>query len=475
MPGHHRSLAVAGGGESSDSDEDRWVIGYVPEEPQQFDKLLQLEDKDEMLKKALASGDVSMVEELLNSGVNVESSFQFGWTPLMYAASVANVELVQILLDRGANASFDKDHYTILMAACTARASEEQILKTVELLLSRNADLSVACRKQMSPLMYAAREGHPQVVALLVAYGSQINAQDENGFTALTWASRQGHKNVVFKLLELGADKTLQTKDGQTAAEIAKSNKHSELFSLLSLTANPLQGKFQNLIKEDAIHKLLKVVPDAVRDHRVSSYTAFGDLEVFLHGVGLEHITEILKEKDITLRQLFTMKKDEFTQIGITNTRDQQKILDAVKELQVEEVKFEELSEVMNLEFSGDEFLTFLRKLNRQCGHLTTGVQNIVSQLPTSSHKVVLEWGPPHSFTKVCEDLVCSVEDLSKEVSNLKDLMQKLQNGQKNDPTRVRPLGKIPTWKNRLIRKAAVTLFGFGFLFLITKLTLRKA
>uniref|UniRef100_A0A8C8RK80 Ankyrin repeat, SAM and basic leucine zipper domain-containing protein 1 n=1 Tax=Pelusios castaneus TaxID=367368 RepID=A0A8C8RK80_9SAUR len=328
--------------------------------------------------------------EYLNilTGVNIESRFQFGWTPLMYAASVANVELVRILLDRGANASFDKDQHTVLMAACTARASEEQILKSVELLLSRNANPNVTCRKKMTPLMYAAREGHPQVVALLVAYGSQINAQDENGYTALTWASRQGHKYVVFKLLELGADKTLQTTDGKTPADIAKSSKHSELFSFLSLTGNPLQGRFQNLLKEEAIHKLLKAVPGAVRDHRVSSYTAFGDLEVFLHGLGLEHITELLKERDIALRQLLTMRKDDFTQIGITNTRDQQKILDAVKELQVEEIKFEELPEVMNLEFSGDEFLTFLLKLNRQCGHLTAAVQNIVSQLPTNPHKV---------------------------------------------------------------------------------------
>ncbi|XP_067420069.1 ankyrin repeat, SAM and basic leucine zipper domain-containing protein 1 [Emydura macquarii macquarii] len=475
MLGGSRSLAVAGGGESSDSEDDRWVIGSAQDAPQQFSKMLQLEDKDETLKKALTSGDISKIEELLNSGVNVESSFQFGWTPLMYAASVANVDLVHILLDRGANASFDKDQYTVLMAACTARASEEQILKCVELLLSRNANPNVACRKQMTPLMYAAREGRRQVVALLVACGSQINAQDENGYTALTWASHQGHKYVVFKLLELGADKTLQTKDGKTPADIAKSSKHSELFSFLSLTGNPLQGRFQNLLKEEAIHKLLKAVPDADRDHRVSSYTAFGDLEVFLHGLGLEHITELLKERDIALRQLLTMRKDDFMQIGITNTRDQQKILDAVKELQVEEIKFEELPEVMKLEFSGDEFLTFLLKLNRQCGHLTTVVQNIVSQLPTNSHKIVLEWGPPQSFTKVCEDLVCSAEDLSEEVSKLKDLMQKFQNGQKNDPSRVKPLEKTPTWKNKLIKRATVTLFGFGFLFLITKLTLRKA
>ncbi|KAJ8783084.1 hypothetical protein J1605_009692 [Eschrichtius robustus] len=44
-----------------------------------------------------------------------------------------------------------------------------------------------------------------------------------------------------------------------------------------------------------------------------SSYTAFGDLEIFLHGLGLEHMTDLLKERNITLRHLLTMRKDEFT------------------------------------------------------------------------------------------------------------------------------------------------------------------
>lgn len=35
----------------------------------------------------------------------------------------------------------------------------------------------------MTPLMYAAREGHSQVVALLVVHGSQVNAQDKGGYT----------------------------------------------------------------------------------------------------------------------------------------------------------------------------------------------------------------------------------------------------------------------------------------------------
>ncbi|NWX90104.1 ASZ1 protein, partial [Nothoprocta ornata] len=384
----------------------------------QLDEMLQA-DKNDALKKALTCGNVSLIEDLLNSGINIESSFQFGWTPLMYAASVADDAVVRLLLDRGANASFEIDKYTVLMAACTAHASEEKILKTVELLLSRNADPNLPCRRKMTPLMYAARKGYPQVVALLVAHGSHINAQDENGYSALTWAARHGHKKVILKLLELGADKNLQTKDEKTAADLAKMNKHSEIYSLLSLTANPLQGRYNDMIKTETLCSFLTAVPD----YRAGPYSAFSDMEVFLHGLGLEHIMGLLKERDITLRQLLVMKKDELIEVGITNPRDQQKLLDSIKELQVEEIRIRDLPEVLKMEFSGDEFLKFLQKLNKECGNLTVPVQTINKHLLTNSHKVVLQWAPAESFAEVCKDLICSVEKLGKEVVMLKNLL----------------------------------------------------
>ncbi|NXV79184.1 ASZ1 protein, partial [Atlantisia rogersi] len=225
---------MAGGTEDEEDDDDCWDIGVVGRDSQPLDEILQ-GDKNEALKKALFCGDVSLIEELLNSGINIESSFHFGWTPLMCAASVADFAVVRLLLDRGANVCFEVDKYTLLMAACTAHASEESILKTVELLLSRNADPNRACRRQMTPLMYAARKGCPLVVALLVAHGSHLNTQDENGYSALMWAAQHGHKSVIFTLLELGADKNLQNKDEKTAAEIAKIHQHSEVFNFLFL------------------------------------------------------------------------------------------------------------------------------------------------------------------------------------------------------------------------------------------------
>uniref|UniRef100_A0A663N344 Ankyrin repeat, SAM and basic leucine zipper domain containing 1 n=1 Tax=Athene cunicularia TaxID=194338 RepID=A0A663N344_ATHCN len=316
------------------------------------------------------------------SCISIECSFQFGWTPLMYAASVADFAIVHLLLDRGANACFEIDKYTVLMAACTAHASEENILKTVELLLSRNADPNLTCRRQMTPLMYAARKGYPRVVALLVAHGSHINAQDENGYSALIWATQHGHKSVIFKLLELGADKNLQTKDEKTAAELAKINKCSEIYSLLSLAAMfssgcLVLGFFLFLISSGFISNLINYI--------YSSYSTFDDVEVFLHGLNLEHVIGLLK---VSFWSLCKVIHENAPTIGITNPGDQQKLLDAINELQVEERRTGDLSEVMKLELSRDEFLKFLQKLNKECSKLTVPVQTMNKHLLKNSHKV---------------------------------------------------------------------------------------
>ncbi|XP_052524816.1 ankyrin repeat, SAM and basic leucine zipper domain-containing protein 1 isoform X3 [Tympanuchus pallidicinctus] len=388
----------------------------------------------------------------------------------MHAASVADDAVVRLLLDRGANACFEIDKYTVLMAACAADASEKKILKTVELLLSRNVDPNLACRKQMTPLMYAARKGCPHVVSLLVAHGSHINAQDENGYSALIWAAHHGHKNVVFMLLELGADKNLQTKDKKTAAEIAKINEHSEIYSLLSLTVNNLQGKYCGTVKQETMYKFLT----AASDHSVSSCSTLDAMEVFLHGIGLEHIIGLLKDRDVYLWQLLTMQKEEMIQIGITNPVDQQKLLDAINELQVEETRFRDLSELANLEVSGDECLKFLQKLNKECSNLTVPVQTINKHFLENSHKMVLQWAPTERYIEVCRDLICNVEKLGEEVKRLNELVAK-EEEQRSDLSLVVVSEKSLTLEKRLVKMGAVTLLGFGFFFFITKLVVKKS
>ncbi|OXB78293.1 UNVERIFIED_CONTAM: hypothetical protein H355_013912 [Colinus virginianus] len=436
---------AAGGEEDYDSDDDDcWDIGVACPEPQQVDQVLLTDQKD-AFQKALTSGDVSLIEELLNSGTSVEANVQFGWTPLMHAASVADYTVARLLLDRGANASFEIDKYTVLMAACAAHASEDNILKTVELLLSRNVDPNRTCRKQMTPLMYAARKGYRHVVSLLVAHGSHINAQDENGYS---------------------------------------------IYSLLSLTVNHAQQKYCGTTKQETLYRFLT----AASDHSVRSCSTFDAMDVFLHGIGLEHIGGLLKERDVHLWQLLTMQKEEMMQVGITNPVDQQKLLDAINELQVEETRFKDLPELVNLELSGDECLKILQKLNKECKSLTVPVQTINEHFVKNSYKVfnkrgkndlefggivlfclmVLQWAPTERYIEVCKDLICSVEKLGEEVKRLNELVAKKEE-QRSDHSLVVFPEKSLTLEKRLVRMGAVTLLGFGLFLFINKLAVKKS
>ncbi|XP_048464029.1 ankyrin repeat, SAM and basic leucine zipper domain-containing protein 1-like [Rhincodon typus] len=202
------------------------------------------------------------------------------------------------------------------MAGCASNESEEKVVKCIELLLSRNANPNTFSRNQMTPLMYAAREGHTQTITLLVAHGAEINIQDENGYTALTWASCRGHQSTVLKLIELGADKTLKTKNGETPADVAEKNHHSQLASLLTVTSNSsLLGKLQNVSKEEAIFKYVINHSNAGKNSRICSASNFGDVQLFLSGLELEHLQGLFEENEISFRALLTMGKEDLEKV----------------------------------------------------------------------------------------------------------------------------------------------------------------
>lgn len=56
------------------------------------------------------NGDAKQMEELLDSGVDINSRDEFGRTPLMYAAEQKNLQMVQFLIDKDADVQA-KDNY----------------------------------------------------------------------------------------------------------------------------------------------------------------------------------------------------------------------------------------------------------------------------------------------------------------------------------------------------------------------------
>ncbi|XP_008276228.1 ankyrin repeat, SAM and basic leucine zipper domain-containing protein 1 [Stegastes partitus] len=399
-------------GDESDASNDEWDIGCIPDK-----KSSGIEERDapvphatgsvSMLKQAISKGDIATVEQLLDNGMDVETRVGFEWTPLMAAVSVANYDLAKLLLDRGASASFSKDHFTVLMASCTASASEDKIARCVELLLSRNADPNMVDRSQMTCLILAARDGYSKIINILVSHRADINAQDSNGYTALSVAVQYGREEAVLKLLQLGADKTIRTKASKSPADLAEIFKHTQIARILASSSHISTTKFLKSNSETPPSK--------------ESVTKLFDLELLLHGLDLGYLMDVMTENDITWSYLLTMEKEDLEKIGITDPEDQQKLLSAVQQMHPDEVDTFSLLEAAD---SGSEELqNFMISVSQQCCYLTEMIQDAISRFPRQPSQLVFSLDPNKDAQGICNQLVLQNKDLQKEIICLRNLL----------------------------------------------------
>ena len=76
----------------------------------------------------------------------------------------------------------------------------------VELLIERGAAVNESKNLyHMSPLHAAAEEGHKEVVELLMAKGADIEAKERNGYTPLTQAGWRQYWDTAGLLMKAGA------------------------------------------------------------------------------------------------------------------------------------------------------------------------------------------------------------------------------------------------------------------------------
>ena len=228
---------------------------------------------DLRLAEAAKNGDTEAVRTLLREGVPVNTPPPDGVTALHWAALGDDTEMADLLIRGGAlvNAA---DHYDVtpLSLACTnaspamvetlveaganpnaARATGETILMTcarggvvdaVNPLLARGVDLNAKeASHGQTALMWAAWEGHTQVVGALIEHGADVDARTTTGYTALLLAAREGYTETTQALLEAGADVNDVAEDGTTALVIAIIRRHTTYAEfLLNHGADPNLG-----------------------------------------------------------------------------------------------------------------------------------------------------------------------------------------------------------------------------------------
>ena len=124
--------------------------------------------------------------------------------------------------------------------------------------------------------MFAARNGHIEIVKYLIENGADAN-------TALIEAAREGHIEIAKHLIENGADINAVDVLGRTALELATKRGHTETVKLLEYIENPskaIQLSDQEKIAFEAIRKKNVLIRSLLRGdlREVKKLTKSADL-----------------------------------------------------------------------------------------------------------------------------------------------------------------------------------------------------
>ena len=164
-----------------------------------------------------------------NVGLDKDNSMLLEYGDALQAASDSgHKEIVQLLLERGADVNAEGEEENALQAA-----SHKGHKEIVQLLLERGADVNAQGGIYGNALKVASDNGHKEIVQLLLERGADVNAQAGGGGNALQAASDSGHKEIVQLLLERGADVNAQGGQYGNALQAASGSGHKEIVQLL--------------------------------------------------------------------------------------------------------------------------------------------------------------------------------------------------------------------------------------------------
>ena len=173
------------------------------------------------LAKAAAKGRVRTVEELINSGVDVNSSGTQGATPLFWAMS--NYNGFKKLLELGADPNvIYGDGGTVMHWAVLVEDN-----RILEAALEHSGNPNLVAKGSMfedTPIFQAVSQaalgGGVEKIGILLDARANINAQDKFGWTPLMRAASHVGSDLVIYLLERGADYKIKNNAGRTLANL---------------------------------------------------------------------------------------------------------------------------------------------------------------------------------------------------------------------------------------------------------------
>ena len=155
--------------------------------------------KAEQFQDAARKGDAAAVKKLLDEGVDVNTKFRYGATALFYACDHGHVDVVKVLLDRGADMALKDSFYgftPLALAIGPAQKKRPEHTEIVKLLVAKGSP-----GKELA-LNNAIQDNNPSL-AKVVLDGGGLPATTLSD--ALEFAKSQNKTEIAAALEQAGA------------------------------------------------------------------------------------------------------------------------------------------------------------------------------------------------------------------------------------------------------------------------------
>lgn len=198
---------------------------------------IDIDSQDEngvtMLMEAIEFGEEQIVDELLQEGANINLQNNYGQTALMFAIQKEQNTVVDSLIALGADVNHqDKNGCTPLMFAAYWGRTR------CALIMMPQAKSCLVNIQGQTALMIAIERRSVIIAKSLIFAGAKINIQDNIGDTALMLAVETRQADIVKAIIDANIDKDksyldIQDNDGTTPLIAAINIRHIYISDLL--------------------------------------------------------------------------------------------------------------------------------------------------------------------------------------------------------------------------------------------------
>lgn len=211
---------------------------YLKTDPRLADE----QDSLTALTHAVYSGE-AMVDLLLKNGADPNKVSANSWPPLMTALFDGNIEVVEMLVSKGADVNFIDGYSNPLFHVLWKRDYDDATKKIIaEILLRSGADVNGKNKFGWTVLydfiVMKQYQDKKDIIAWLIDKGADVNTQDNKGETLLNAAIKEGIYDIVQLLISKGARLDVMDSEMETPLHVAVDFNHGSLKMVEMLIEN---------------------------------------------------------------------------------------------------------------------------------------------------------------------------------------------------------------------------------------------